>query len=183
MFANTVRALSPEARVLATLNGEAAIVSSRFGRGETLFVGSFVGAATHQSTPTVDATSTETVNTGGPSTGAFRMPEVNTAFIRGLADWAGIERPVTTTLDGLTNPPLIARLHDAGDGYLLFLVNYNSEAQDVGVEVAVDENGSYALRELITGERETSAAEGNRLPMRTHLEGKGVQVWSLTRVR
>ncbi len=183
MFANTVRTLSPEAKVLATINGEPAIVSSRYGDGETLFIGSFVGAATHQSdqTGSPDAATTETVNTGGPSTGAFEMPEDNTAFIRGLADWAGIERPVTTTLDGAANPPLIARLHNAGDDYLLFLINYNTEPQDFDVDVVVDEEGSYALRELITGEERSDTAEGSSLHMQTHLDGKGVQVWSVAR--
>jgi beta-galactosidase len=185
MFANTVRTLSPDARVLATINGEPAVVSSRYGSGETLFIGSFVGAGTHQTTVTSDPgeSSTETVNTGSPSVGAFEMREENTAFILGLGDWAGIERPVTTTLDGTVSPPLVARLHTTGDGYLLFLINYHTQPQDVGVEVAVGEDGRYALRELITEEEGSGAAQGNRLHMQTRLDGRGVQVWSLTRAR
>jgi hypothetical protein len=55
----------------------------------------------------------------------------NTAFIRRLADWAGIEKPVATSLDGHANPALVARLQQLDDGYLLFLINHNRAAQDV----------------------------------------------------
>lgn len=189
MFANTVRPLSSEARVLATLNGAPAVVSAQYGEGETLFIGSFLGAATHQRemTGTGDAPSTEdesagkeAVNTGGPSTGAFELPAVNAAFIRGLADWAGIEKPVTTSLDGAANPPVIARLHTAEDGYLLFLINYNTAAQPANVDVAMSD-GRYSLRELITDEHQTTTADAGHLRIDAELEGRGVQVWSITR--
>jgi beta-galactosidase len=184
MFANTVRTLSPDAKVLATINGEPAVVSSRYGQGQTVFVGSFVGAGTHQATQTASlvAATNETVNTGGPSSGAFVMPENNVAFVLGLADWAGIERPVSTTLDGTINPPLVARLHDTPEGQLLFLISYHPAPQQAGVEVTVKENGRYTLRDLLTGEQRTATAEGNRLRLQTSLASKGVQVWELERV-
>ena len=183
MFANTVRTLSPEAKVLATINGEPAVVSSRYGQGQTLFVGSFVGAGTHQATQTASliASTDETVNTGGPSSGAFVMPEHNVAFVLGLADWAGIERPVSTTLDGTINPPLVARLHDTPEGQLLFLISYHPAPQQAGVEVTVGENGRYTLRDLLAGEERTATAEGNRLRFQARLAGKGVRVWEIKR--
>jgi beta-galactosidase len=184
MFANTVRTISPDARVLATINGEPAVVSSRYGQGQTMFVGSFIGAGTHQSTqtPSPAAAAIETVNTGGPSSGAFVMPAKNVAFVLGLADWAGIERPVSTTLDGTINPPLVARLHDTPEGQLLFLISYNPAPQQAGIDVTVRENGRYALRNLLTGDERIAAAEGSHLRLQTSLEGKGVQVWELKRM-
>ena len=184
MFANTVQPLSDEARVLATINGEPAIVSSRFGAGETLFVGSFVGAATHQREMTAaaqieQADEKATINTGGPSTGAFELPEVNARFIRALADWAGVERPVSTSLDGATNPPLIARLHEAGDRQVLFLINYNVAPAEAAVEVRVPQDGRYALREIISEESIQATASGGVLQLDADLEGRGVQVWEL----
>ncbi len=182
-FANTVRTLSPEARVLATINGEPAIVSSRYGKGETLFIGSFVGARNHQGVAgaTRATAAMTTVNTGTPSAGAFEMLPENTAFILGLADWAGVKKPVTTTLDGTINPPLIARMHAAGDGYLLFLVSYNAESRRAGVEMAVAGDGAYRMRELITGEERSASAAGGRLRFDTEVSARGVQVWSISR--
>jgi beta-galactosidase len=185
MFANTVRPISSEAKVLATIDGAPAVVSSRYGKGQTMFVGSFVGAGTHQATqtPSAAAAAAETVNTGGPSSGAFVMPEKNVAFVLGLADWAGIDRPVSTTLDGAINPPLVARLHDTPDGQLLFLISYNPAPQQAGVEMTVKENGGYTLRDLLTGQERTVAAEGHRLRLEASLESKGVQVWELKRAK
>jgi beta-galactosidase len=181
-FANTVRSLSPEATVLATLDGEPAIVSSRYGAGETLFIGSFLGAGTHQATVTPDlgTTITEAVNTGMPSAGAFVMPRHNTDFILGLVDWAGIERPVETSADGRTNPPLMARLHETGSGYILYLINYNSDPTDVDVDVVVGSNGAFTLRELTTEEERTVRASDNRIRIETRVEGRGAQAWAIS---
>jgi beta-galactosidase len=182
-FANTVRTLSPEATVLATINGEPAIVASRYGAGETLFIGSFVGAGTHQATVTPDlgTTTQETVNTGMPSAGAFVMPRQNTDFVLGLVDWAGIERPVSTSIDGRTNPPLTARLHETSTGYLLVLVNYNPDPVDVSVSVNVNADGSWSLRELTTDESKSAGATGGRFSFDTHVDGRGAQAWDIRR--
>lgn len=159
------------------------MVASSYGDGETLFIGSFVGAGTHQAdvTPDLGTTTTETVNTGMPSAGAFVMPRQNTDFILGLVDWAGIERPVTTNIDGQTNPPLTARLHETPTGYLLFLVNYNADPTDVEVEVVVNADGGWSLRELTTEERRNVTADGHRVRLQTHVDGRGVQVWEMAR--
>ncbi len=180
-FANTVSTLSPDANVLATINGEPAVVASRYGQGETLFIGSFVGAGTHQATvtPELGTTTTETVNTGMPSAGAFVMPRQNTEFILGLVDWAGIERPVETSVDGRTNPPLTARLHETSDGYVLYLINYNADPTDVSVDVVVERDGSWTLRELTTEETRNVDSVDGRITLQTHVAGRGAQAWEI----
>jgi beta-galactosidase len=182
-FANTVQPLSTEARVLATIDNAPAIVASRYGAGETLFIGAFIGAGTHQAniTPDLGTTTTETVNTGMPSAGAFVMPRSNTDFILGLIDWAKIERPVSTDVDGLTNPPLVARIHETDGGYLLFLINYNADATDVTVEIRVDGDRDWLLRELSTDDRQTTSSPDSKISLKTLVDGRGAQTWDIRR--
>lgn len=87
LYASTVDVLSKQARVLATTDGEPAVVASRYGRGQTLFIGSYIGWGNQPD-----------------------EQRVNAEFIRRLADWAGVDKPVTTTLDGTVQPPVVARL-------------------------------------------------------------------------
>jgi beta-galactosidase len=157
LYANTVEVLSPEAEVLATIDGAPAVVASRYGQGRTLFVGSYLGWANH---PTQH----------GP----------NTELVRRLAEWAGIEKPVSTSLDGALEQPVVARLQRSDDGYLLFLINHNPAAQDMAVSVGV-EDGGYRLSELVSGRSATGAPEAGALRFDTRVEGREVQVWSITR--
>jgi beta-galactosidase len=157
LYANTVTTLSPNAQVLATIDGEPAVVASRFGNGHTLFVGSYIGWGNHPE----------------------KHPG-NTAFVLRLADWAGIEKPVSTSLDGSLERPLIARLQEGPEGHLLFLINHGTEAQRPGVSLRVA-NGSYMMTELVSGKRQTVAASNGRLEFSTTVGGQEVEVWSLKR--
>jgi beta-galactosidase len=169
LYASTVDVLSKDARVLATIDGEPAVVASRYGKGETLFIGSYIGWGNQP-----------------------EQQRDNTEFIRRLADWAGVTKPVGTTHDGTngtfhdgtshvgTTLPLIARLHEGvqGGGYLLFLINHDSAGRDAAVTVRLPA-GSYALTELIGGTTRSATAEGGILRLETHLAGQDAQVWAL----
>jgi beta-galactosidase len=154
LYASTVDVLSKDARVLATTDGEPAVVASRYGKGETLFIGSYIGWGNQP-----------------------EQQRDNTEFIRRLADWAGVTKPVGTSRDG-TSPPLVARLHQGQQGYLLFLINHDSTAQDASVTVRLPA-GSYALTELTSGAARTVTADGAGLRFETHLDGRDAQVWSI----
>jgi beta-galactosidase len=157
LHANTVTVLSPNAEVLATIDGEPAVVASRFGAGRTLFIGTYLGWGSHP-----------------------EQHAANTAFIRRLADWAGIEKPVETSADGRVDPPVVARLHENPGGYVLFLINHNASAQDVAVTIRVAD-GAWALTELVTERSESAAARNGELRLETRLGGRDVEVWSLVR--
>jgi beta-galactosidase len=157
LYANTVTVLSDRAQVLATIDGDPAVVASRYGSGQTLFVGSYLGWGNH--------------------------PEQNAAnntFVRRLAEWAGVEKPVSTSLDGALDRPLLARLQEGGEGHLLFLINHHPERQDAAVTVRL-EDGAYALTEIVTGRQHTAPARNGRLEFRTGVGGREVEVWSLRR--
>jgi beta-galactosidase len=158
LYATTVDVLSQEARVLATTDGEAAVVLSRYGKGETLFIGSYLGWGNH---PT--------------------QQRDNTEFIRRLAGWAGVEKPVATSLDGtVPGPPLLARLQQSDRGYLLFLTNPDSTARDVAVTVRLPA-GAYELRELVGGTTRSATARAGGLQLDTRVTAQDAQVWSLRR--
>jgi hypothetical protein len=157
LHANTVSLLSDEAQVLATIRGAPAVVASRFGAGRTLFIGTYLGWGNHP-----------------------ELHAANTTFIRQLATWAGIEKPVTTSLDGRLDPPLVARLQENADGYLLFLINHNADAQDITVSVRV-RAGDYALTELVSEQQRSAAAQNGELRIETRVGGQDVNVWSLKR--
>lgn len=102
-----------DAQVLATLaDGAPVIVANRFGKGETVLVGSFLGLGTH---PTLDAN--------------------DRAFIVNLTRWAGIE-PMMTCRGTLDSPAPEAVLRVAGDTRLLFLINPGTEARRADVTLA-----------------------------------------------
>ena len=159
LYVNTVTPLNNRARVLATYNGAPAVVASQFGKGHTLFVGTYLGWGNHPE----------------------QLPS-NTSFIRRLADWAHIEKPVTTSLDGQLAEPLIARLQANPDGHLLFLINHNPAQQSPTVTVRLP-NGNYTLTELISGRRQNAQSRSGSVQFNTSVAGRDAQVWSLVRSR
>jgi beta-galactosidase len=157
LYANTVTVLAEHARVLASIDGDPAIVASRFGNGQTLFIGTYLGWGNHP-----------------------EQHEENNALVLRMAEWAGIEKPVSTSLDGALERPLVARLQESDDGYLLFLINHGTEAQEASVTVRVGD-GSYALTELVTARQQTAAVQNGTLQFGTTIGGHEVEVWRLSR--
>jgi beta-galactosidase len=154
LYATTVDVLATDARVLATTDGEPAVVAARYGKGETLFIGSYLGWGNQP-----------------------EQQRDNTEFITRLAEWAGITKPVETSSDGMT-PPLIARLHEGAQGYLLFLINHDSTFRETAVTVRIPA-GSYSLTELVTGTARSVAADGAGLRFDARVNGRDAQVWSI----
>ncbi|HEY0671056.1 MAG TPA: beta-galactosidase [Longimicrobiales bacterium] len=157
LYANTVTPLRNDARVLASYNGQPAIVTSRFGKGHTLFVGTYLGWGNHPE---------QTLS--------------NTAFILRLADWAGIEKPVATSLDGQLAEPVIVRLQESPNGHLLFVINHGAAAQSPAVTVRVPD-GSYRLTNLMTTQQQSLTVRGGVLQFNTSIGGRDAGVWSIGR--
>jgi beta-galactosidase len=157
LYVNTVTPLNNRARVLATYNGEPAIVASPFGKGQALFVGTYLGWGNHPE----------------------QLP-ANVSFIRRLADWAGIEKPVSTSLDGQLAEPVIARLQENQNGHLLFLINHNAASQSPTLNVRLPD-GNYTLTDLIGGRRQQVQARNGVLSFSAEIGGKDASVWSITR--
>ena len=157
LYASTLDVLSPDARVLAAYGGEPAIVESAFGRGRTLFIGSYLGWGNHPE----------------------QQRETSTFVLR-LAQWAGVEQAVWTSLDGAVAPPLIARLQESAGGKLLFLINHNTASQAATVSLRIA-NGEYDMNELVSGRRATITARNGVLELATSVAGQNAEVWSIVR--
>jgi beta-galactosidase len=96
-YEESLEPLAPGARVLARFaSGAPAAVASAFGRGRALILGSYVSA------------------------GYISEPADTTRrFYEGLADWAGVSRPVATSGD-----PVEVRLLESGPAHLVFAFNH-----------------------------------------------------------
>lgn len=109
LFEETLEPLGPQAQVVARFkDGAPAAVLSTFGRGRTLALGSYVGAA-YQAQPT---------------------PAVARLF-DSLLNWAGVERPVSAS-----PPEIEVRLLESGGDLLAFVFNHAGRAIDASVGVA-----------------------------------------------
>jgi beta-galactosidase len=155
LYASTLSVLSDRARVLASYDGEPAIVASSYGDGQTLFVGSYLGWGNHP-----------------------EQRAGNNAFVLRLAEWAGVAKPVATSVDGSLDTPLVARLQQGDDGYLLFLINHNPAAQAAAVTVSIPD-GAWELVELITERRQSATVRDGTLRFDTRVGGREVEVWSI----
>jgi hypothetical protein len=159
-FAESVEPLpNSNARILAHLeDGTAAITSSTYGKGQTFFIGSFLGLA---------------IQPGSSP---------NRELLMGVVDWAKGQRPFTTSLDGTdAETPLEARMQTHADGRVLFLVNHAKVRKSVTVRVHSPGGGQFALREIRSGQTLRQQASGEALTLTRDIPAKQVEIWDITR--
>ncbi|MFH1214412.1 MAG: beta-galactosidase [Candidatus Neomarinimicrobiota bacterium] len=155
-FAESLQlAPNSSAKILATLeDGSAALVANQFGSGETLLMGTFLALANH------------------PVWNKF-----DNRFIVNLVNWAGIQRPFTTSHDGNSEFPVEVRLMENPEGLILFIFSHSDKTENVAVNLNVNKDGSYALNELTYSLSQTATAVGKILPLKFTVSAKDVQVW------
>ncbi|MGF1670806.1 MAG: hypothetical protein ACFCU6_10170, partial [Balneolaceae bacterium] len=133
-----------------------AVVVNRYGKGEAMLIGTYLGMANH------------------PVTTA-----VNNSFILGLASWAGVSSPVHTSHDGVSDDPVIARLQENDNGLVLFLINHGEKQEKVTATVTVEEDGEYTIHE-ITGDKTSVISSANRVvQIETELPGRDARIWEI----
>jgi beta-galactosidase len=133
-------------------DGQAAAVISRFGKGRTLMLGSYVSAA-FQSNPTPEAQ----------------------RFYESVLAWADVQLPVT-----VTGAPFEARHLESGADALLFVFNHGAQraAADVTLRRPA---GTYTVVDLSDGSAVASARTGEGLTVRVQLPGGGVRALRVAR--
>jgi beta-galactosidase len=143
-FAETVTPLSEnENKILATLNdGTPCLVASKFGRGETLFLGSFLD--NHPDSK-----------------------ENNNRFLLGLLEWAKIKRPFTSSHDGRWEDPVVIRLHENQEGWLLYVLNQGKTAEKITINLDMPGKGNYMLSEILSGRTLLQSVSNNTLEIVT----------------
>jgi beta-galactosidase GanA len=155
-FAESVEPLKDsKTQTLALLDdGTPCIVAAEYGRGKTLFIGSFLGLANY---PASDKN--------------------NDQFILGLLDWANVERPFTSSHDGRAGIEFIeVRLQNNKHGYLLFVINHSKNSENISISLKTERNGSFRVRDVITDMESRVNARDFVLILNSYIDAKQVKV-------
>ncbi|MCD6384161.1 beta-galactosidase [Candidatus Sumerlaeota bacterium] len=146
-----------ETRVLAYLdNGSPVMVASKFGKGETIFIGTFLGLEQYKN-----------------------QNKENEQFVLGLLEWAGVERAFTSSSDGWATAPVEIRLQEHPGGNLLFAINHSESEQTVKIALRVDSNGNYSIHNIITGTSLIQSAKDNTLKIEIPIPAKDAAVLNI----
>lgn len=140
------------------MTGDPAITVHKFGEGEAMMIGTFMGMANHP-----------------------ELVDENVKFILGLSDWAGVSKTVASSHDGRSESPVTVRLQENNDGWLLFVVNHGTENETVEITMRTSENGSFELAELTRHTRSAVDAVNDTLTFETVLEGRDAVVWKISK--
>ncbi len=151
-YEETLEPIGPQARVVAELaGGAAAAVQSRYGKGKTLMLGSYVSAA-YQSNPT---------------------PAVE-RFYAGLLTWAGVTPPVE-----VANAAFEVRYLESGGEILVFVFNHG-RARAAGTVSLRAGGRSYAATDLVTEAAVPVTVAGGAARIDVSLDADDVRVVRLT---
>lgn len=160
LYSQTLNIDNDEVRILATDSEKTpTLVSHPYGKGEAMLAGSYLGMANF---PEVDP--------------------VNDRFFMNLLNWAKIERPFTTSADGRTSDQVEVRLQTHPNGSVLYLINHSKDAEEVSVEVVVNKQGRYRIKNIIGDTENIAESDGKILPLSISLSGKDVHVAEITPV-
>lgn len=147
-----------QSQILATLDdGTPGIVASRYGKGETILIGSFLGLANH---PVAD-------------------PK-NNQFLHNLLAWAGVVRPFTTSHDGRSDAPVEVQVREFAAGYLLFIFNHSQTEEQVSVTLNIITDKRFDLTEIIQKLQFQQQSTNGLLRWVTSLAPHQVQVWKIS---
>jgi beta-galactosidase len=167
-FAESLQVLpDADVEVLATFDDKSpAITTSSFGKGHTIFIGSFLAnriQSSYQGTAKVDPEFTED----------------NDDFLLGLLDWANIQRPYTTSHDGKQDT-IVVKLHTNPKGYLLYVLNQGRTTKSIDIELKVNEKSDFVLNEILHERIQNKSSRNKVLKIKTEkIPGSGVEVWSI----
>jgi beta-galactosidase len=137
-------------------DGTATIVSSRYGKGEAILVGSYLGMSNH---PVSEP--------------------INEKFFMNLLEWAKVDRPFITSHDGNTDSQIEVRLQNNEHGYVLYVINHGEKVEKVSVDLFTKGNDNFHVRDVLTNEGNRIRAKNNVLKLDASLDAKQIKVWDI----
>ena len=175
LFAESVDPLadSKNTRVLAKLDdGTPCIVASDYGKGHTMFAGSFLAMANSRGSQWDQSTQRITVQDAANR-------NIN-KFLIGLTEWANVVSPFTSSQPENASNPLVIRLHEYPGGYLLYILNHGKTTEKVTIKLNVPSSGSWDLVEML-GKRSIKLNDKNRILELTSGEigEKSAEIWKI----
>ena len=151
-FEETLEPLGPGAKAAATFpGGAAAAVVSTYGKGKTLMLGSYVGAAyeTHR-----EASAAQ--------------------FYAALLGWAGVRLPVS-----VTQARAEVRYLESGGDTLVFVFNHGTQAIEPSVSLSV-RAGKYGGTDLVTGKAVAISEDAGAVTLHGQIAPEDVWVVELS---
>jgi hypothetical protein len=160
--------------VLARLDdGTPCIVASDYGKGHTIYVGSFLAMANSRGSQWDQSTQRITIQDSANR---------NTSkFLTGLAEWANVVNPFTSSQSGDVSNPLVIRLHEYPGGYLLYILNHGKTTGKTVITLNVPATGNWTLEELQGNRKMKQSVSGKTLEITTgNIGEKGSEIWKIT---
>jgi beta-galactosidase GanA len=152
-YEESLEPLGPGAQIVARFaNGEAAAVLSKYGKGKTLMLGSYLSAA-YETTPSPAAEH----------------------FFAGLLEWAGVAPPVPAA-----GKDVEVRTLQSGGSTLVFIFNHGKQAAETNVSLSVPA-GNYRALDLVEDKPAHAARSGDLLRFNRVLDASDVWVIVLRR--
>jgi beta-galactosidase len=142
--------------IAAWQDASPAIVLSHYGDGKTLCAGSFLGLANQR----------------------YALA-ANERFLSNVLNWAEVNRPFTSSHDGVGTAPVEIRGCVHSSGSLLYIINHDQYSQQVTVDFGVERTGSFVLTELRRNIRYVQKSNDGILRIETELEGRDVAIWDI----
>jgi beta-galactosidase len=175
-FAESIEPVSNEKsiKVLARLDdGTPCIVTSDYGKGHTIYVGSFLAMANSSGSQWDQSTQRITIQDSANRN--------TNKFLTGVAGWANVENPFTSSQPENAANPLIIRPHEFPGGYLLYILNHGRTTEKTTITLKVPETGGWNLEELLGNHKINQAARGKTLTIATgNIVEKGSEIWKIT---
>ena len=179
LFAESLEPLkdNKSARILATFEDSTpCIVTSDYGRGHTMFIGSFIAMANSRGSLWDQSTQRLVVQDSANK-------NVN-KFLLGMVDWAKISRPFNVEQSGQTGNPLVVRLHEYPDGQILYVLNHGKTREKATIRIKVKEEGNYSFEELLQNKTIRVASLKGEISLTTaDIPVKNGEVWKIQKAK
>jgi beta-galactosidase len=175
-FAESVEPLdnAKNVKVLARLDdGTPCIVTSDYGKGHTMYAGSFLAMANSRGSQWDQSTQRITVQDSANRN--------TNRFLTGLTQWAKVESPFTSSQPENAANTLVIRMHEYPGGYLVYILNHGKTTEKTEVTLNVPEAGDWNLEELLGKHKSKQTTRDKTLKIVTgNIGEKGVEVWKVT---
>jgi len=96
-----------------------------------------------------------------------------------LLTYAKIRRLFSSDCDGVSGTPIEIRMQEYPGGYLLYTINHGANAEKVNLDLHLQSDQNFALRELISGKTSELTDREDTRRLALEIAPRDVQVWIL----
>jgi beta-galactosidase len=101
----------------------------------------------------------------------------------GLINWARVVRPFSSSIPEDAANPLVIRLQENPDGFLLFVLNHGRTNEKTTIRLNVPKKGNYVLQELLHKRNMKLTDQQNVLEFSTgNIGEKEAEIWNIKRL-